>query len=166
MKRCLPLITICLCLSLGLSVTATAQHGVLQNNAPTQSGQWNIIPETATKLDEDGLRTAFSGITHLGQYRFLREENNTFAFTETTREDGTLIHKQGQETLSGIWDINEDQICYTYDKIWTYPVCFNIYKSGTCYYHNIRSSNGFPRNGVTARSTPSTQEPDCDALAS
>lgn len=164
MKRYLALVISALTLT--CASNAKAQDGVLQNTPPPIDGIWNLIPDTAEKLDSDGLRTAFSGITHKGQYRFLREENDTFAFTETTREDGTLTHKQGREVLTGIWAINGDQICYTYDKIWTYPVCFNIYKSGTCYYHHIRSSNGFARNAVTARSTPSTQEPNCDALLS
>ena len=149
----------------------TPQNGVLENDVPsrdslTDDTGWNVIPETALRLNEAQLRTAFTGVTHNGQYRFLREAVSTFAFTETTRADGTLTHRQGRETLSGIWEVTGDQICYTYDKIWTYPVCFNIYKSGTCYYHRQRSANGFPRDGVTARSTPSTQEPDCDALTS
>jgi len=164
MKLYLPLITICLCFA--VPIMASAQAGVLKPNTSTESDGWNVLPETAKKLDGDQLHSAFSGITHRGQYRFLREENSTFAFRETTNVDGTLTHIQGTETLTGIWNINDDLICYTYDRIWTYPVCFNIYKSGTCYYHLIRSSNGAPRLGVTARSTPSTQEPDCDALTS
>lgn len=165
MKLCLRLIALCFCF--GLPAASWAQDGVLQGTPPpADSEPWNVIPEKAEKLNGDQLRAAFSGITHKGQYRFLRAEIGTFAFTETTRDDGTLIHRQGGETLSGIWNIDGDQICYTYDKIWTYPVCFNIYKSGTCYYHNIRSSNGAPRNAVTARSTPSTQTPDCDVLTS
>ena len=153
-------------LSLGLTPLSAAQDGVLQDSPPETSPLWNVIPETATKLDGAGLRLVFSGVTHKGQYRFLREATKTFAFTETTRTDGTLTHRQGAEILSGIWNIDEDRICYTYDRIWTYPVCFEIYKSGTCYYHLLRSSDGVPRYTVTARSTPSTQEPDCDALSS
>lgn len=168
MKLCLRLITVCLCLSapMVMPIMASAQDGILKPSEPTENDGWNILPETAEKLNGGQLHTAFSGITHKGQYRFLREENSTFAFIETTNTDGTLTHIQGPETLTGIWDINNDLICYTYDKIWTYPVCFNIYKSGTCYYHLIRSSNGVTRYGVTARSTPSTQRPDCDALTS
>lgn len=164
MKRYLALIISAL--TLVFVSNATAQDGVLRNTPPPIDGIWNIIPDTAQKLDGNDLRTAFSGVTHQGQYLFTRDETDTFAFTETTRNDGTLTHQQGQEILTGIWNINGDQICYTYDEIWTYPVCFNIYKSGTCYYHHIRSSNGLARNAVTARSTPSTQEPDCDALLS
>jgi len=167
MKRWLPLL-LAACFYTA-PVQAAPQNGVLEN-APqtddTDNGGWNLIPEKAERLNAEQLRSAFSGVTHRGQYRFLREAVDTFAFTETTREDGTLTHRQGRETLSGIWDIRGDQICYTYDRIWTYPVCFNIYKSGTCYYHRQRSADGFPRDGVTARTTPSTQEPDCDALTS
>ena len=165
MKRCLCLLLASL--SLSLAPLSAAQDGVLKHSPSIDSGQlWNVLPDTAKKLDAEGLRTAFSGVTHKGQYRFFREATNTFAFSETTQEDGTLTHRQGAEILSGIWAINDDQICYTSERIWTYPVCFNIYKSGTCYYHLLRSSNGEPRNRVTARSTPSTQEPDCDALTS
>ena len=171
MKRCLSSLfmslSLMISLSLGFAPLSAAQSGVLQDSQPLEnSALFNVIPDTAKKLDKSALRTVFSGVTHKGQYRFLREATNTFAFVETTHEDGTLIHRQGQETLSGIWNIVEDQICYTYDRIWTYPVCFNIYKSGTCYYHLLRSSDGQPRNAVTARSTPSTQEPDCDAFNS
>lgn len=154
-----------------LSAQATPQFGVLKTE-PSQTlpadtdNDWNVIPENAKRLSAQQLELAFFGITHRGQYRFRREAVNTFAFTETTHKDGTLIHRQGRETLSGIWEIRGDQICYTYQKIWTYPVCFNIYKSGTCYYHLLRSSNGRPTYAVTARSTPATQEPDCDAFIS
>ena len=134
----------------------------------TASGEevFNVIPDTAKKLDAEGLHSAFSGVAHRGQYRFLRKTTGTFAFTETTHEDGSLLHVQGSEAIKGTWDVQEDQICYMYDRIWTYPVCFNIYKSGTCYYHLLRSSDGVPQYVVTARSTPTTQEPDCDALTS
>ncbi|MEP6343666.1 MAG: hypothetical protein ABJ275_10145 [Maricaulaceae bacterium] len=171
MKRCLCSLILSLSLFISLSFALTplsaAQSGVLQDSEPLQDNSlFNVIPDTAKKLDGAGLRSLFSDVTHKGQYRFLREATKTFAFVETTRADGTLTHRQGQEILSGIWNINSDQICYTYDQIWTYPVCFNIYKSGTCYYHLLRSSDGQPRYAVTARSTPSTQDPDCDALTS
>ncbi len=160
------------------SHNAAAQSGVLQDNSqdslqdnpaaidPQNEGGWNIIPDNAKRLNQEQLELAFSGVTHRGQYRFHREAVSTFAFTETTRKDGSLTHRQGREILDGIWNVSGDQICYTYERIWTYPVCFNIYKSGTCYYHLQRSSDGQPVYAVTARSTPSNQEPDCDAYIS
>jgi len=169
MKNCLSF-TFLMCFYAS-AAQALPQNGVLDNEPQnnqnlTEDEPWNVIPEKAVRLNEQQLRQAFSGITHRGQYRFRREAVSTFAFTEITREDGTLTHRQGREVLTGIWAVTGDQICYTYDRIWTYPVCFNIYKSGTCYYHSQRSADGFPRAGVTARTTPSTQEPDCDALTS
>jgi len=170
MKRWLSLVLITALLA--VPALAAAQSGVLEpapDENQLESGAddlWNIIPDKAQRLSGDQLDLAFSGITHRGQYRFTREAVNTFAFTEITRKDGTLTHRQGREVLNGIWNIAGDQICYTYDKIWTYPVCFNIYKSGTCYYHLQRSADGRPVYGVTARTTPSTQEPDCDLLSS
>ena len=157
------------CLSLAApaqSQTDILQDGLIEDFTVSGDEAFNVIPESAKKLDADGLRTAFSGVTHRGQYRFLRKATGTFAFTETTHEDGSLLHVQGPEAIKGTWQVQDDQICYTYDRIWTYPVCFNIYKSGTCYYHLLRSSDGVPQYVVTARSTPTTQEPDCDALTS
>lgn len=167
----------CLWLSLStfcLSISAHSQSpfidapqdGITEDYTASDSEAFNVIPDSAKKLGADGLHTAFSGVSHRGQYRFLREATGTFAFTETTKKDGTLVHVQGHETLKGIWNVQGDQICYTYERIWTYPVCFNIYKSGTCYYHLLRSSDGIARQAVTARSTPTTQTPDCDALSS
>ena len=142
------------------------QDHITEDYTASGDAAFNVIPDTAKKLDADGLHAAFSGVSHRGQYRFLRKVTGTFAFTETTHKDGTLLHVQGGDELNGIWNVDGDQICYTYEKIWTYPVCFNIYKSGTCYYHLLRSSNGIPQHIVTARSTPTTQDPDCDALSS
>lgn len=164
MKRYLGLL-ICFAL-LGAAPLASAQSGILKDDNLQADQAFNIIPDTAKKLESEALRKAFSGITHRGQYRFLREAANTYAFAETTHSDGTLKHVQGEETLLGIWTVDADQICYTYDRIWTYPVCFNIYKSGTCYYHLLRSTNGIAQHAVTARSTPSTQRPDCDVIVS
>ena len=156
---------------LGLPLSAHSQSGIVQDEITedfTTPGleAFNVIPESAVKLEADGLQAAFSDVAHRGQYRFLRKATGTFAFTETTNKDGTLTHVQGEEVLRGIWEIEDDQICYTYERIWTYPVCFNIYKSGTCYYHLLRSSNGIAQYVVTARSTPAKQRPDCDLLAS
>lgn len=146
-------------LALSMIQTASAQittklpwmHDFMVDNSP---------------LKAEELRKAFKGRTHEGFYRFERDEIPTTRFTETTRSDGRVKHVQGEETLTGTWEIEGDQICFQYEDVWKNTYCFDIYRVGTCYYHYIRTSNGIPVNRWTARSTPKGEVPDCDIAIS
>ena len=47
---------------------------------------------TDTPLSEAELILTFEGQTHRGSYNFKRRNINTFAFEETTAEDGSIRH--------------------------------------------------------------------------
>lgn len=117
-------------------------------------------------LKDDALIKAFSGIKHVGFYRFGREEIPTHKFEETTYSDGRVQHLQGDEELKGRWYVKNDRICFRYADVWMRLLCYDIYRVGTCYYHLIRSSGGVDTFGWTARSTPEGEKPTCDAQIS
>lgn len=116
---------------------------------------------TDTPLSEAELILTFEGQTHRGSYNFKRRNINTFAFEETTAEDGSIRHIQDNRIDTGDWFIAEGEICYHYDADDLNPACFEIYQRGNCYYHYQKSVRGIARTGFTARSVIKGEEPDC-----
>lgn len=132
------------------------------------SGQNHVFPDITTQepLDEKQLYDVFAGQTHNGSYSFLREDINTYAFTETTFKDGRILHVQSLRdkvlTDRGQWDIDGNEICYDYDNDRLRQACFHIYQAGNCYYHYQISVQGFPASGFTARSVLKGETPNCE----
>ena len=114
-----------------------------------------------TPLSETELLSTFNGQTHRGSYNFQRKNIRTFAFEETTSNDGSIRHVQGDRIDTGEWFVEETEICYQYDAEDLNPACFEIYQRGNCYYHYQKSVRGIARNGFTARTVIKGEEPDC-----
>ncbi|MGJ8563784.1 MAG: hypothetical protein ACSHXY_09550 [Alphaproteobacteria bacterium] len=126
---------------------STPPHDFMVNNTP---------------LTDKALVSAFSGITHDGFYRYEQKETVPQRFVETTSEAGAVKHVQGEETMTGTWDVKGDRICYTYDYNKLRPLCYDIYRVGNCYYHVLMTS-GSQRRGVwTAQSSPKGERPSCE----
>jgi len=118
--------------------------------------------EHSEPISEAELRAAFTGQTHVGSYNFLNRDITTFAFAETTTEDGKIRHIQQGILDTGKWEIKENIICYDYDDTDLLQACFRMYLRGNCYYHYQVSVEGFPKFGFTARSVIKGQRPDCE----
>ncbi len=118
--------------------------------------------EYATPLPEAELKAVFKGQTHQGSYNFLNRNISTFAFKETTAEDGAIQHVQQGKVDTGQWSIEADVICYDYDDPRLRQACFRIYARGNCYYHYQVSVEGMPRFGFTARTVIEGETPDCE----
>lgn len=141
-----------LLLSLTLCGTATA----------TDSPDLYPDVEYDTPLDEAGLIRVFKGQTHAGSYTFLNRDIQTFAFTETTADDGSVLHLQADKADTGQWRVQADIICYDYDDPGLTQACFRIYQRGNCYYHYQVSTRGVSRYGFTARSVIQGERPNCE----
>lgn len=126
--------------------------------------------EISEPLTQQELRVAFSGKTHRGTYSFLRNDIDTYAFTETTHEDGRILHVQTTSGKAiedtGQWEIDENRICYDYDDARLRQACFEIYVLGNCYYHYQVEVQGFPTKGFTARSVIKGETANCDPSVS
>lgn len=118
--------------------------------------------EHDTPLSEAELRTAFTGQTHIGSYNFLNRNITTFAFKETTTQDGKILHTQQGQTDTGKWNIKDNTICYDYDDPKLRKACFRMYVRGNCYYHFQVSVEGYTKFGFTARSVIQGETPDCE----
>ena len=118
--------------------------------------------ETESALDEAALRVTFSGQTHRGTYTFLSRDIKTFAFTETTGADGSVLHTQGNKEDTGQWTVMKNIICYDYDDPALRQACFRIYQRGNCYYHYQVSVLGVSSYGFTARSVIAGETPSCE----
>jgi len=118
--------------------------------------------ETATALSKEELILAFKGQKHLGSYNFLTKDISSFAFEETTNEDGSIRHVQEDKVDTGQWVITKNTICYDYDDLDLLQACFEIYARGNCYYHYQVSTEGLPRYGFTARSVIDGDTPNCE----
>ncbi|WP_298912812.1 hypothetical protein [uncultured Algimonas sp.] len=130
------------------------------SDAPPADADFMPDPRTEAPLDEEALRAAFSGQTHLGTYNFKRPEIDTFSFRETTSANGTTRHYHGDKIDTGTWRIMSNVICFTYDN-WNggiHRACFNIFQRGNCYYHYALNQNG----NFTARSVHAGETPDCE----
>jgi len=118
--------------------------------------------ETATALSKEELILAFKGRKHLGSYNFLTKDISSFAFEETTNEDGSIRHVQEDKVDTGQWNIIKNTICFDYDDPNLLKACFKIYSRGNCYYHYQVSTEGFARYGFTARSVIDGETPNCE----
>lgn len=115
-----------------------------------------------TPLTGEELLKVFSGQTHNGTYSFLNRDITTFAFTETTRADGSVRHVQQEQVDTGRWAVTGNVICYDYDDPDLLQACFNIYARGNCYYHYQVSVLGRTQFGFTARSIIAGDTPNCE----
>jgi hypothetical protein len=118
--------------------------------------------ENSEPLSQTELRAEFTGKTHVGSYNFLNPNITTFAFEETTSDDGKIRHIQQGIVDTGQWEIMKNIICYDYDDPKLLQACFRMYLIGNCYYHYQVSAAGFPRYGFTARSVIKGDVPNCE----
>ena len=91
------------------------------------------------------LKAVYHKQTHIGEYRDYRERSKTYKFTEFHDTKGRTVYKEGDKTLTGVWElVGEDKICYRYPLTLNLHVgsnyltngthCFLTYKLGECYY--------------------------------
>ncbi|WP_427451078.1 hypothetical protein [Litorimonas sp. WD9-15] len=127
-------------------------------------GPDDYMPDVSVEdpLAEAELIDVFSGQTHRGTYTFLSRDITTFAFQETTKADGGVVHVQQNKTDTGQWSISGNIICYDYDDPRLLQACFNIYARGNCYYHYQVSVQGRSKYGFTARSVIAGETPSCE----
>ncbi len=142
-----------------MASVASAQDGSQIKIRPDTSGFPDI--ETQTPLSKSELTRVFTDRTHHGSYNFMRRNIDTVAFTETTSADNRTYHKQGKRVDTGSWNINKNQICFSYDTVFS-SGCFHMYQSGNCYYHFVLTPP--PASGLghfTARSFIKGETPNC-----
>lgn len=113
-------------------------------------------------MSEGEIKRFFKGQTHKGAYQFDRDGHATRGFEETTYADGRVLHIQGEETLNGSWRIADGHMCYTYERVWSEEICFDMYQVNNCIYHYQRSVGGLPRTGWTARTNLKGERAQCD----
>jgi len=133
--------------------------GISISPASAQINMPDVVNDTP--LSETELLTVFKGQTHRGSYNFKRRDIDTFAFEETTYENGDIRHIQGERKDTGDWSVIDNQICYRYDADNLLPACFEIYQRGNCYYHFQKTVNGLTYEKFTARSVIKGDNPDC-----
>jgi len=140
---------------------------ILPVTAPLQAaafGPNDTYPDIdhSTPLSEAELTEVFKGKTHLGSYNFLSKNITTYAFEETTKDDGSIRHVQEDVVDTGTWSISGNEICYDYDAPSLLQACFKIYARGNCYYHYQVSTEGFAQYGFTARTVIAGETPKCE----
>lgn len=118
--------------------------------------------EYETALSGAELALIFKGQKHLGSYNFLNRDITSFAFEETTFDDGKIRHVQQGRVDTGNWTITDNIICYDYDDPLLRQACFKIYARGNCYYHYQVSVEGQTRYGFTARTIIDGETPNCE----
>jgi hypothetical protein len=136
--------------------------GLSAGEAAAQSGAYYPDVTQDTPLSEAELTDVFTGQTHRGTYNFMRREIPTFAFTETTRENGRAHHVQGERVDDGDWAIYGNRICFTYDTLDFQGSCFHIFQVGNCYYHYSLRADENGRGRFTARSVIKGERPNCE----
>ncbi len=85
-------------------------------------------------MDDDGLKIAFSGQTHIGFYRDYLERYGSIQFEETYFTDGTLAYAGGGLNVKGTWEIIKARICFEYEDPQFLPGCFAVTTNEGCYY--------------------------------
>lgn len=117
--------------------------------------------ENDSYLSTEELKAVFTNQTHSGTYNFKRENIKTFAFEETTTDDGRTRHVQGERVDTGDWLIMRDLICFKYDTLDFSGACFRIYQVGNCYYHYSTTPRQDGKGSFTARSVIKGERPNC-----
>lgn len=105
--------------------------------APVAAQVSNHVPDTDTleRLRGDELRKAYAGKTIYGVYKSPTARSNTTSFTEKMTEDGKTSYREGDFRSDGVWNIENDQMCFRYDEQnRAVSHCFYEFRSGSCLY--------------------------------
>jgi hypothetical protein len=113
---------------------------VMLLNSPANARQFtpefvpDFVPDFAVDLPLEGeaLTDLFMDRTHRGYYQYGDWVDRDPAFTERMNADGTTLHIQDGEAISGTWRTYRNLVCFEYDEL--NGGCFRIYVSGTCHY--------------------------------
>lgn len=119
-------------IGLALGVICSAQIASAQATrmaeAPTD-GEW---------MTGDQIIKEYTDSTQTGMYSYLKN-NAPVSYTEIHYDNTiTLYNEYGREDFStkGVWVVKKNIICYYYSHGDMNPEnCFNVLKSGNCYYH-------------------------------
>lgn len=122
-------------------------------------------PAALERLDEQELRAAFAGKTHISRYRRHIEDYGGVIFEETYNVDGTLRYRAGDVAATGTWRIENGAICFRYDGLALFDACFVVAHQDGCYYsYEVLpdgSALGVHDDGWWIRSTIEGTDPDC-----
>lgn len=131
----------------------------------TVFAQDDYLPDVENELplDAEALKELFSGQTHRGSYNFERPNMDGFHFEEWTSESGEVLHRMGQRLDKGVWEITDNQICYSYDSTDLLAACFSFYQKGNCIYHYQETVGGIIAPRFTAVSVIKGEVPNCEA---
>lgn len=97
----------------------------------------NHVPDANTleRLRGDELREAYAGKTLYGVYKIPTSRSTTTHFTEKMTKDGKTDYREGEFGSKGIWNIENDQMCFRYDEQnREISHCFYEFRSGSCLY--------------------------------
>lgn len=119
-------------------------------------------------LNDEGLRRAFIGKTHVGFYRRFIERYGHIVFEERYDPDGTMTYR-GEDGVEarGRWRIAENRICFVYDQADFLPGCFAVTFAEGCFYSFETDDEGrvlgLADDRWWIRSYLKGTEPDCAA---
>ena len=152
-------------LLLALALACAGPAAAQEADAP-HPGSHLPDPRVDVPLDGAELSEAFTNRTHRGSYSFRRPNIGTFAFEETTTDDGRTVHVHGDKTDLGTWRVRANVICFVYEdwdsRSGQHTACFNIYKRGNCFYHYNLPRGRVGAGRFTARSVHKGETPDCE----
>lgn len=109
--------------------------------APLSAQVSSHVPDidTLERLRGDELRDAYAGKTIYGVYKIPTSRSNTTSFTEKMTKDGKTSYREGDFRSEGIWSIENDQMCFRYDKQdRAVAHCFYEFRGGSCLYSFTR----------------------------
>ncbi|MTI10523.1 hypothetical protein, partial [Curvivirga aplysinae] len=93
----------------------------------------NTIPEQAIKLDDDELRTVFTGKTVYGNLSD-SAGNLTVPIIEYFSADKRVVYQNGKSKLFGMWRIADDLLCTRfYSEGTDNEYCWAVYRDGERY---------------------------------
>jgi len=150
-------------------ITVTAALGLLASLAAAQSQSLDIRPY-GKRITGDDLTAQFSGKTHDGAYNFSLGGDARDFYTERHNKDGTVLYKEGGDSVEGRWGVFNDVLCYYYVNSNVTGGCFRVYQVENCYYFysdNLPDDpNEIEGDFWTARSTLKGERQECEAAIS
>lgn len=118
------------------------------------------------QLDGDDILDEFLGQTFNGAYSLSDDNEPTRFFTESHEETSEALYTEDGLSYPGIWTIRKNLICYQYASPDMTGGCFQVFKTGNCYFFY---GDNVPANFIgagkyfwTARSVIKGTTPDCD----
>ena len=130
-----------------------------------QSQTTDIRPN-ANRLVGDDLLAAFEGVTHDGAYKFTDLGDPRRFYQETTHAMGRTSYSEVNRKTEGDWFIEDDALCFEYDRDEMTGGCFRVYQVGNCYYYYsdtlLMRRDELDQDYWTARSVRAGETPSCE----